>query len=61
MANGEVWLSLDTNGLWRSTASGASFTEILSPLGARITATSIGFGLQASGFRGARMRVDCIS
>jgi xyloglucan-specific exo-beta-1,4-glucanase len=47
--NGEIWLSLDSNGLWKSTDSGVTFTEVLSPGGARITARSIGFGKQASG------------
>ncbi len=47
--NGELWLSLDANGLWKSTDSGTSFIEVRSPAGARISARAIGFGRQASG------------
>lgn len=47
--NGEVWLSLEGSGLWRSVNSGTNLTEARSPAGARINAKAMSFGKQASG------------
>ena len=42
-AEGDIWLSLQWNGLWHSTNSGASFT----PVGTVVWPDSIGFGMPA--------------
>jgi xyloglucan-specific exo-beta-1,4-glucanase len=47
--SGEVWISLEGSGLWRSLNSGTNFTEIRSPAGARINAKAMSFGRQSSG------------
>ena len=46
---GELWLSLEGSGLWHSTDSGTTFTEVKSPLNARMNIGSLSFGKQASG------------
>src|SRR5581483_6279733 len=46
---GELWLSLEGSGLWHSTDSGTTFTEVKSPLGARMNVRDLGLGKQASG------------
>ncbi len=44
-AEGDIWLSLQWNGLWHSTDSGATFT----PVGTVVWPDSIGFGMAAPG------------
>lgn len=46
---GHVLISIQGGGLWRSTNGGVSFTEIRSPLNARLSILSLGLGKQASG------------
>jgi hypothetical protein len=47
-APGELWVSLDGNGLWRSVNSGTNFTEVRNAQG-RLTVWEFGFGKPGSG------------